>query len=591
MESFCRNLANIIIEETDAENCSLLLKDPHSESLILKVACGKRDKKINFFEDMRKSNVIFSVGEGVAGKVALEGKAIFIDDVNNDERFDRNRKSNLPINSLLCCPLVLQNHVLGVINLSSVRTHAFSHNDVRLITIFTAFVSSILSNVISYNELKKSEKALRERTQELTIANKKLERAYNELESTQEQFVKVEKLKALGEMAAGIAHDFNNVLAAILGRVQLLKMQVKTPVGKREKRKSVLNLKVGLEIIEKASLDGSETVRRIQEFSRVSADDKDFIRININELVENTLEFTKVRWKNGAESTGIKVKIKKELSPLAPITGSPSELREVFTNLINNALDAMPEGGKIRIKTFMDNNYAVVKIEDTGCGIPEDMKSRIFDPFFTTKGVQSTGLGLSVSYGIINRHHGIITADSVEGEGTTFTIKLPITKKRGKQGVKEEKVIPVERKQKKASILVIEDEEDIRNLLRDILINDGHHVEIAADGSEGIKMFEKKEFDLVFTDLGMPVMSGWQVVEEIKKISKNTPVALITGWQVNDSDLIKGKVDFIVNKPFKLDQVLKLVRDGMRLKMNEKKRNQSDSNVREKKPSTRRNKN
>jgi signal transduction histidine kinase len=401
LESFCRNLVDIIIEETNAENCSLMLKDRQSEKLFLKVASGKQDKKTTFFEELKKSNVIFSVGEGVAGRVVLEGKAILIDDVNDDERFDRSRKSNLPIGSLLCCPLILQNRVMGVINLSSSQTHAFSHNDMRSITIFSAFASSILSNAISYNELKKSEKLLKKKTQELTMTNKKLERAYDELQSTQENLIRVEKLKALGEMAAGIAHDFNNVLAAILGRVQLLKMQIKPTRGKQEKRKSALNLKASLEVMEKASLDGAETVRRIQEFSRIRTDDKDFIQVNINELIENTLEFTKVRWKNEAESKGIKIKIKKEFSPLAPITGIPSELREVFTNLVNNALDAIPEGGEIRIKTFMYNNHAVVKIEDTGTGIPKDTKGRIFDPFFTTKGVKSTGLGLSVSYGII----------------------------------------------------------------------------------------------------------------------------------------------------------------------------------------------
>ncbi|MBW2184815.1 MAG: HAMP domain-containing histidine kinase, partial [Deltaproteobacteria bacterium] len=195
--------------------------------------------------------------------------------------------------------------------------------------------------------------------------------------------------------------------------------------GKQEKRKSMLELKKSLEIIEKASLDGAETVRRIQEFSRRRADDKDFTQVDINELIDNALEFTRVRWKNDAESKGIRIRIKKELSPLNFTLGSSSELREVFTNLINNAIDAIPQGGEIRINSLMKDNNIVVKIGDTGDGIPNDIKDRVFDPFFTTKGVQSTGLGLSVSYGIVNRHHGTIAVDSVEGEGTTFTIKFP----------------------------------------------------------------------------------------------------------------------------------------------------------------------
>ena len=197
-------------------------------------------------------------------------------------------------------------------------------------------------------------------------------------------------------------------------------------------------------------------------------------------------------------------------------------------------------------------------------GIADDKKGQIFDPFFTTKGVQSTGLGMSVSYGIINRHRGTISVDSVKGEGTTFIIKLPITER----PVEEKKVKPLADKIKKARILVVEDEEDVRDILSHILIKGGHEVETANDGIRGIEMFEKKEFDLVFTDLGMPGMSGWQVAEKVKSINKNTSVVLITGWslELNESETEKSKVDFIVNKPFEVKQILKLVQDGMILR-------------------------
>jgi PAS domain S-box-containing protein len=384
----------------------------------------------------------------------------------------------------------------------------------------------------------------------------------------EQQLLQSKKLQSLGELAGGVAHDFNNVLAAVLGRVQLLKTQIKPPRGKQEKRKSMLDLLAGLEIIEKASLDGAETVRRIQKFSRRRVDDSDFVQVDINELIDNALEFTKVRWRNEAESKGIAIKIQKEFSPLIHTTGSPSELREVFTNLVNNAIDAMPQGGKIRIKTIRDNGLAVIKIEDTGSGISNDAKDRIFDPFFTTKGVQSTGLGLSVSYGIVNRHQGAITADSLEGEGTTFTVKLPITEKSGTGKVAKEKAMPIKRGQKKARILVIEDEEDVRNLLRDMLSDAGHKVELANNGSEGIKLFKKNEFDLVFTDLGMPVMSGWEVAEKVKSINGNVPVVLVTGWNITlDGKEMNDKgINLIIQKPFKMGQVLNLVQEGMILR-------------------------
>jgi CheY-like chemotaxis protein/anti-sigma regulatory factor (Ser/Thr protein kinase) len=324
----------------------------------------------------------------------------------------------------------------------------------------------------------------------------------------------------------------------------------------------VLDLKKGLEVIERASLDGAETVRRIQEFARRRDDDKHFTNVDITEIIEDSIEFTKIRWKNEAESKGIKIDIQKEFSTLPTTTGSAAELREVVTNMINNAVDAMPQGGAVTIKTSMEDNHILIKVEDTGVGIPQAIRDRVFDPFFTTKGPQSSGLGMSVSYGIIHRHRGTIKVDSMEGKETTFTIKLPISEKI----VKEEK--PISDKQKKARILVIEDDEDVSDLLSAILTEGGHEVETASDGSTGIKLFKEKEFDLVFTDLGMPGMSGWQVAEKVKSINRRVPVTLITGWNVDlkQSEMKKNGVDLIAYKPFEVKQVFKLVQDGMILR-------------------------
>ncbi len=371
-----------------------------------------------------------------------------------------------------------------------------------------------------------------------------------------------EKLKSLGELAGGVAHDFNNVLAAILGRVQLLSMNLETPSGKQERRKVMRELKKGLEIIEKASLDGAETVRRIQEFSRRRADDKYFTHLDINELVDHALEFTKARWKDEAESKGIKIQIKKEISPPATIAGSASELREVFTNLINNAIDAMPQGGTIRIRTFKENSYIGIKIEDTGMGISKDISDRIFDPFFTTKGPQATGLGMSVSYGIITRHKGTISVDSQEGRGTAFTIKIPVTEVKE---IKDEKTQELSKKGRKGNILIVEDEEDIRTLLSEILTSDGHAVSVASGGKKGIEVFKKERFDLILTDLGMPGMSGWEVASTIKKLAPEVIIAVITGWgiQLDKDEMKQHGVDMIINKPFKVDQILKLAQEAI----------------------------
>ena len=387
-------------------------------------------------------------------------------------------------------------------------------------------------------------------------------RDITERKKMEQQLLQSEKLKSLGELAGGVAHDFNNVLAAILGRVQLLKIQFKPPSGKQEKRKSMLDLMKSLEIIERASLDGAETVRRIQEFSRKRTDDKNFTQFDINRLLDDALEFTSVRWKNEAEAKGIKINIQKEYSSLPSTLGSATELREVFTNLINNALDAMPQGGSIRIKTCKENSHLSIIVEDTGTGIPEDVKNRIFDPFFTTKGVQSTGLGMSISYGIIHRHKGAIVVNSSEGKGTTFTIRLPILEKSFE---KKENVLTMPKKQRKARILVVDDEEDVGQLLSDILISENHEVEVATDGSQGVEMFKKRSFDMVFTDLGMPGMSGWEVAEKIKTINRRVPVALVTGWNIElkDKEMREKNIDIVIHKPFEVKQVLRSVHEVM----------------------------
>jgi CheY-like chemotaxis protein len=224
----------------------------------------------------------------------------------------------------------------------------------------------------------------------------------------------------------------------------------------------------------------------------------------------------------------------------------------------------MPRGGTITIKTFKKDSFVVVTVKDTGTGIADDKKDKVFNPFFSTKGSQSSGLGLSVSAGIVKGHGGTMTVDSAEGQGTTFTITLPAAEGEieGAQGK------PGSGKQRLAKIMIIDDEEEMRNVLSEILQDDGHKIEVAANGKRGIELLKKKEFDLIFTDLGMPGMSGRQVAEEIKRINNTIPVALITGWgvQPEDFEMKKSGVDFIVKKPFRVDQVLQLVQEGMALR-------------------------
>ncbi len=388
-----------------------------------------------------------------------------------------------------------------------------------------------------------------------------LVRDISERKEMERKLLQSEKLRSLGELAAGVAHDFNNILAAILGRTQLLSRCTETPLDQEERRKSITTLKEGLLIIEKAALDGAETVRRIQEFSRRKDQDDDsayFSPVNINQVLDDAVEFTKTKWKDDSESKRIEVSITRDYAEVPFMEGNLSELRELFTNLINNAVDAMSRGGEICLKTFVEGKDVVVTVKDNGTGVPEDLRDRIFDPFFTTKGVKSTGLGLSVSYGIISRHRGNIKINSIVDQGTTFTIHFPSTEQKASAVLQEDQA-PLH--QHKARILVVDDEKEVCAMLKDILTFEGHTVDTAPDGFKALETFSPGTYDMVFTDLGMPGMTGWELAREIKSRDDSVPIVLVTGWSVDSdaTEIRENGVHSILNKPFKMNDVIQKV--------------------------------
>jgi len=243
----------------------------------------------------------------------------------------------------------------------------------------------------------------------------------------EESFIQSEKMRALGEMAAGIAHHLNNVLSAILGRAQLLQLLLR-----REGNGSFPGGSEGVErelkVIEEAARDGARTIKKIQEFSRPRTKGSLSVLIHMNELLRDTIELSRTRIKDESEEKGISIEVRIEEGGDCWVLGDPEELREVFLNILFNSIDALPQGGIITIKCYKSEGYVVVEIRDNGVGIPSSVVHRIFEPFFTTKGVQRSGLGLSVSYGIIRRHRGEIEVESQEGGGSTFIIRLPSSK-------------------------------------------------------------------------------------------------------------------------------------------------------------------
>jgi signal transduction histidine kinase/CheY-like chemotaxis protein len=378
-----------------------------------------------------------------------------------------------------------------------------------------------------------------------------------EQERMREQLSQFEKLSAIGELASGVAHDFNNTLAGILGRAELL---LRTNDPEKIKR--------GLHIIIKVAEDGAKIVKRIQNFARQRRD-RDFELVAIDQLISDVAEITRPRWKDSAEANNVFINLDLQLESKALVMGDDSELREVLVNMVFNAVDAMPEGGTLTLSTEEVGGFVEIIVRDTGSGMSPDVRTRIFDPFFTTKGKAGLGLGLAVSFGIIRRHEGTIEVESEIGRGTIFLIKLPVTE------VQLEYLTPASPAVEDAAplrpifrpggttILVVEDEDHVREILRDVLESEGCNVVLAEGGREALALLEANNFDGVFTDIGMPGMSGWELAQAIRERNQQIPLAVITGWggAVGSDQQQRAQVDWVVTKPFTAGRIAELAQE------------------------------
>ena len=424
-------------------------------------------------------------------------------------------------------PMIVGDEVLGALTLST-ATRPFTQADERLLTNIASLAALALRSARLYEERSA---------------------AYRELTLAQGHMVRTEKLRALGEMAAGVAHDFNNLLAVIVGRAELLLRRTPAP-----------DLARGLETIRQAALDGAQTVRRIQEFTRTRRT-RPFRRVDLLDVVREVVEMTRPRWKDEAQSRGVAYEVGIEGGPVPWVAGRPEELREVFTNLLANALEAMPGGGRLAIVLGTEAGSATVAVRDTGAGMARETAQRVFEPFFTTKGPQGSGLGLSVVWGIVTRHGGSVEVDSRPGEGSTFTVRLPIARSMPEPPPGSVALRPM----RPARVLVVDDEAGVRDVLRDLLGGEGYTVLDAPDGRAGLALSETEPIDLVLSDVSMPGMSGWEVAEAFHARFPHVPVGLITGWgdRLDAAELERHGVRFVVAKPFEAAEVLHRVGDAL----------------------------
>ena len=356
--------------------------------------------------------------------------------------------------------------------------------------------------------------------EDLLETNRELEKALSELKATQQQIIQQERLSAIGQMASGIAHDFNNTLTPILGFTELLLENDTLLSDKVEARRC-------LEMLRTSAKDAASVVSRLREFYRPADTDEEFPMVDLAKIVQQAVSLTEPKWRSQTQARGLTVDVTVEMKASPFVAGEESALREVLTNLIFNAVDAMPEGGCIALETAMEGADAVIRVRDTGTGMSDSVRQRCLEPFFSTKGELGTGLGLSMVYGIVERHRGKLEIESTPGQGTTFIIRIPLA---------ENSTLPAAAISAQATpnsslrVLIVDDEPSVLEVVSAYLRCDGHVVATAASGREALEKFRRNHFDLVVLDRVMPEMSGDQTARFIKQVNQDIPVIMLTGF-------------------------------------------------------------
>lgn len=402
----------------------------------------------------------------------------------------------------------------------------------------------------SYSALHEEIRDHRKTTDILQKSNMQLSEALTRLKRAQTQIIQHERLQALRQMAAGITHDINNTLMPILGISEVLLHYSNRPLTPEE-------LHTALQTINDAASRASTTVRRLAEYF-LPEQNTVLQPVAINTLVQSVIEQTKPYWKVQAEVRGAAITIDARPGTVPGVLANEVDLREALVQLIFNAVDAMPNGGTISIATSTEQGQAVIKITDTGTGMDDEVRRKCFEPFFSTKGPEASGMGLTVALGIIRRHGGDLAVDSKPGNGSSFTIKLPIKPSASTPAAAMPSPTPAPALLKRPlKILAVDDQQWTLDLLKMYIEKDGHQVVTAGDGREGLACYSRETFDLVITDMAMPVMNGTELAAKIKAQANPAPVIMLTGF----GDLMKTGnekppgVDMLVSKPATLTDI------------------------------------
>ncbi len=441
------------------------------------------------------------------------------------------------LGSLVAAPLRFESQVFGVLLAARREPRSFSSGECE-------FLRQLAEHV-----------ALAAQQTQLHEA---LQRAYDDLRQTQQAVLQQERLLALGTMASGIAHDINNAISPIMLYTDMLLEDREVPSRAHKP----------LQVIQRAVEQVAHTVARMREFYRMREPQQRLTPVDLNQLVTDVLDLTRARWSDMPQQRGVVIELQTELQPELPrVPGVASELRDALTNLVFNAVDAMPQGGRLRLQTRLltpaaasggARGYVQLAVTDSGVGMDEETRSRCLEPFYTTKGERGTGLGLPMVYGAMQRHGGEVEVASVLGKGTCVTLSFPVTRDDagGVTGINAVEVVPPR------CILLVDDDPIVMQSTRETLSADGHAVTIADGGQAGIDAFRcalsaGQPYDVVITDLGMPQVDGRQVAAAVKSARAQTLVLLLTGWgrRLVEEGEIPPHVDRVLTKPPRLHEL------------------------------------
>jgi PAS domain S-box-containing protein len=523
-------------EELPSDFACVCTHDAEGDDFVVRQVSAKRPSIVDELEVSEGTRI--DIAESVLDR-CVSGEVFYDPDISIQEAACFQSLHACGLSSIVFSPLMFEKRLLGIVVVGRAAANGFSRGE----TEFFEQLCEHIALAVQHTEL---------------FAN--LQRAYDDLRASQQTMLQQERLRSLGQLASGIAHDINNAISPASVYVDSI-LDHDNSLSPRTREQ--------LKTVQRAVGDVSQTVARMRGFHRPAESSDGFRPVEPGRLVAEVLELTRPRWTNIPQQKGVVIELDQQIDKDLPtILGAESEIRDSLTNLIFNAVDAMPDGGTLRLRAYSSSAAAdsaeqgrkvVLEVADTGVGMDAATKDRCLEPFFSTKGERGSGLGLAMVYGMSQRHGAELEIDSQVGRGTCVRLRFIARSASSGNGAVHPGHLPPGRPLR---LLVIDDDPRVLASLSDALMSEGHMVEVALGGQAGIDQFRATRpsstaFDAVITDLGMPHVDGRRVALEIRRVNARTPVILLTGWgqRLRDEGDVPEGVSLVLSKPARLQEL------------------------------------